>query len=195
MAKSVGFYLGMGCLGLVVLGFGGCAFIGFKGLGAFNQTFNQPVDEATILQELGGIPKYPGATFNETSTKLTRGVFKVITWANKDKKALGGVFNVTDASEKVFAFYSDKMKEAGYKEIPLEKVEKLSKMDSVTHQYEKDKAYIQVTVRKSEEEGKSSSQELVLLRFEGFTPEEIAEIGNEDKSEKTEEKSGENKTK
>jgi hypothetical protein len=195
MAKSVGFYLGMGCLGLVVLGFGGCALIGFKGLGAFNQTFNQPVDEATVLQELGGIPKYPGSTYNEMSTKLTRGVFKLISMADGDKKALGGVFNVTDAPEKVFAFYDDKMKEAGYKEIPLEKVGKLSKMDSVTHQYEKDKAYFQVTVRKSEEEGKTNSQELVLLRFEGFTPEEIAEIGNEDKSEKTEDKSGENKTK
>jgi hypothetical protein len=184
MAKSAVFYVGMGCLGLTVLGFGGCALVGFKGLSAFNQTFNQPVDEATILQELNGVPKYPGAVFNETSTKLTRGVFKVISWANQDKKILGGVFDVTDTPEKVLGWYDTKMKEAGYKSVPVVKAEKISELESVTHQYEKEKAYIQVTMRQSTIEGKSKTQELVLLRFEGFTPDEIAKIG------KTEEKDG-----
>jgi hypothetical protein len=181
MAKSAVFYVGMGCLGLAVLGFGGCALVGFKGLSKFNQTFNQPVDEATILQELNGIPKYPGAVFNETSTKLTRGVFKVISWANQDKKILGGVFDVTDTPEKVLGWYDSKMKEAGYTPVPLVKAEKLSTLESVTHQYEKEKAYVQITMRQSDTEGKSKTQELVLLRFEGFTPDEIAKIGTDAK--------------
>jgi hypothetical protein len=181
MAKSAVFYVGMGCLGLAVLGFGGCALVGFKGLSAFNQTFNQPVDEATILQELNGIPKYPGAVFNETSTKLMRGVFKVISWANKDKKILGGVFDVMDTPEKVLGWYDSKMKEAGYTPVPLVKAEKLSTLESVTHQYEKEKTYVQITMRQSDTEGKSKTQELVLLRFEGFTPNEIAKIGTDAK--------------
>jgi hypothetical protein len=186
MAKSALFYVGMGCLGLTILGFGGCALVGFSGLNFLKQTFDQPVDEMTILKELGGVPKYPNAKFNETSTKLTRGVFKLISMTDKDKKALGGVFDITDSTEKVLGWYDGKMKEAGYTAIPLEKAEKLSKLESVTHQYEKGKEYVQVTMRKSDTEAKSNAQELVLLRFEGFTAEEVAEIGKDEKIEKAE---------
>jgi hypothetical protein len=179
MARSAGFYVGMGCLGFVILGFVGCGVAGLVGFNVVNKTFNQPVSEAIILQELNGIPKYPEATFNETATKLTHGLFKVISWASKDKQILGGVFDVKDSPDKVLVWYDEKMKEAGYKPVPVVKTEKNSERESVTHQYEKEKSYVQVMIRKSVTAGKSKAQELVLLRFEGFTDKEIAQIGKD----------------
>jgi hypothetical protein len=170
--KSPWLYVGLGCLGLFVLSFGACATIGVIGMNKYKEVANQPVDEASIAQEFQGIPTYPGGKLNAEITKVTRGILNIFTMATPGKKFHIGAYKVPDAPEKVMEWYDAKMAEAGYSETKqIFKLGNNSDEDGqgIAKMYKKDKDLVQIQAR----EGKKGKV-LIMLRFEGFTEEELA---------------------
>jgi hypothetical protein len=174
--KSPWFYVGMGCLGLFVLSFGTCATIGVIGFNKAKEAMNQPVDEASIAQEFQGIPTYPGGKLNVEITKVTRGVLNVVAMATPGKKFHLGAYKVADAPDKVMEWYDAKMTEAGYSETKqVFKIGNDSDEDGkgIAKMYKKNKDLVQIQAR----EGRKGKV-LIMLRFEGFTEEELAGFKN-----------------
>jgi hypothetical protein len=170
--KSPWFYVGMGCLGLFVLSLGTCVTIGVVASNKFKEVANQPIDEASIAQEFNGIPMYPGGKLSKEVTKMTRGVLNIVTMMTPGKKFHIGAYMVPDAPDKVMEWYDAKMTEAGYSETKqVFKIGNNADEDGkgIAKMYKKDKDLVQIQAR----EGKKGKV-LIMLRFEGFTEEELA---------------------
>lgn len=105
----------------VLGGCGGCLLIAIVTLVIFvrqvSSTFNQPVSETQIRQELGPeVPIYPGSTFDELGTKVGRGMLRSIPGFGGEKGVFRGVgaYRSQDSPSKVFDYYEQKLTAEGW---------------------------------------------------------------------------------
>lgn len=117
--KSPWFYVGMGCLVLVALGFAGCVAVGFMGYNwvkGVADASNTPLPKEQILANLKDIPPYPNASLVDVpATRVMRAAVGLMTKTGAIESIEVAVFGTKDPYEKVRAFYDTKMKAAGYK--------------------------------------------------------------------------------
>lgn len=104
----------------VLGGCGGCLIIALVAMvimvNRVKDTFNQPVSEAQIRQELGPeVPIYPGSRFDEMGTKVGRGTLNVMGMGGEKGMFRGmGAYRTSDTPQKVFDWYDKQLKADGW---------------------------------------------------------------------------------
>jgi hypothetical protein len=182
--RSPWFYVGMGCLGLFVLSLGTCVTIGAVGFNKIRnsegykkmqQEMSKPFDGEAIQKEMAGIPEYPGATLNETSTKAARMATGYMSMVLEKKKMSTAAYTVKEPPAEVVAWYEKKMPEAGYElangSPGLKKFEIGTGNKMMTKTFINDTEMVQI-----QGQADSGKNVLLIMRFTGFTPKELQRV-------------------
>jgi hypothetical protein len=174
-AKSPWLYVGLGCLGLFVLTFGGCAVFVMSAKNKIEAEMKKPLDKEALKQEMGDIPVYPNATLDEKVTKATRAGVGIMSFALQGKKMSMAAYSIKEPIADALAWYDQKMPEAGY--APAKKTADMKKFQfgprgGESHIFVKDREMVQV----QSQEGKSEKNVLIVMRMTGFTKEELKEL-------------------
>jgi hypothetical protein len=175
--KSPWLYVGLGCLGLFVLTFGGCAILGVVGFNKMKAEIKKPLNKETLKQEMAGIPEYPNTTLNEEATKGMRAAMGLMSMAMQGKKISMVAYDTKESPADIIAWYEPKMVEAGYEtsdtsSASLKKMGINTSSKGVVRMFIKDQEMVQV----QSQEGSKEKNVLILLRMTGFTKEEMKEF-------------------
>ena len=107
--------VGLGCLGLSVLGFGGCIVLVNSVKNKVVASMKKPLSPEQAVSSLNGLPVYPGATVDIPTTKIMRGTSETMSAMMGKAKMSMVVFRVKDvAPEKVGAWYDKNLAAAGW---------------------------------------------------------------------------------
>ena len=104
----------LGCSGLLVLTFGGCLIAGAVLFNRAKQAMSEPYNAAAAEQELGDVPRYPGATQNINLSRALRMAAGTHKTAFRADKVIEVAYNSPDGFDKVGEWYETRLKQAGY---------------------------------------------------------------------------------
>jgi len=109
-------FVAMGCGALLFF------FLVFIGI-VFNQIESnrkRPVDKATVLASLAGVPIYPGSKFDEEGTRDGRAVLSVFQATIPSKlSTVAGFRTSADPDKEVLPFYDKTMQDYGFQKTRL----------------------------------------------------------------------------
>ena len=155
-------WVAMGCGGLTLLGFGGCAVFVWSVTNQVRQEMAKPFVEAEAIASIGDIPRYPGATIDPEASKAARGgllAMRRMIPANRQ-----GVLALrsTDPDEKIMGWYEQQMTKNGYKRREMR--EQSGRNTQVMWRREKAMAMVQI-----QHDRKKADVEkmIILMRFDG----------------------------
>jgi hypothetical protein len=154
-AKSPWLWVGLGCGGLLLLGFGGCAaFVATIGT-KMKAEMAKPYDPAATQAAMGDTPVYPGSTQDEMTTKALRVMEPMMKLKFSSATIAGVAYNTSDDFTKVAAWYSEKLQKAGY--TP-------KKEDANLDEYQKGEEIITLQDSKNKVSGRTT---FMIMRLHG----------------------------
>lgn len=155
-------WVGIGCAGLTVLGFGGCITAGVVFTNKIKSEMNKPFNAQEAVQAMADIPLYPGGQVDEMGSKAARAGLQAMSFAIPAQRSSVLALRSDDPNEKIFKWYDGKMGELGYKQQTVRE----ETGNNMQHQYLKDKNMAIVQVQRSK--GNDSPKLIVLMRFDGI---------------------------
>jgi hypothetical protein len=112
-------WVGIGCGTITLLGFGGCAFLGFKLTQAINNAMSP--EESVKAIQAAQIPEYPGAVMDPQATKGAGAMMRLMGGVTGGKvKMAMAAYRCPDEPAKVMEWYKVKLAATGYVPGPRE---------------------------------------------------------------------------
>lgn len=156
-------WVGIGCAGVTVLGFGGCIAVAVTMKNRIESEMRQPFNPQQAVQAIGDIPQYPNAQIDEVGSKAARAGLRAMSFAIPAKSSAVLALRVEDPDEKIFKWYDTKMQDAGYK---IQNGRETTGRN-VQHQYRKDRDMVIVQVQRGQR-STGDGKLIVLMRFDGM---------------------------
>jgi hypothetical protein len=163
--RSPWFYVGMGCAGLVLVSFVGCAVLFSR---VASELKNAPTTAAATATALKDIPAYPKANWDAKTTQVASVTLKVMSGALKATSTAGGGYTTDDLSAEVFAFYDKEMAKRGYKIA--------SRQDSgrqVQHMYVNKTTKTMAMIQVQDTPGENGGRTILVMRFDGVDTDKV----------------------
>lgn len=160
--RSPWFFVGMGCLGLVLI------TLGIVGYGAYQMVsaINRPITNDEVRDSLGNVPIYPEAKLDMATTKIIQGTAAMTRMVTGKQTFSAGVFRVSVSPEQAVAWYDVELRKLGYEPTKARQPSIGQKMENqVMHQYFKKQAKEIVIVQAGviPEEKKTDPKDATML--------------------------------
>ncbi|MBC8103487.1 MAG: hypothetical protein H7Z41_12990 [Cytophagales bacterium] len=171
--RSPWFFVGMGCLALVLLTFGLVGYGVYRGVSAYNQ----PVTNEEVVRSLGGIPLYPNAKLDLETTKATRAASGLTSMMMGKQTFAAAAFRVSVTPEVAVKWYDAELTRLGYVATRARQSSVGQKMENQTmHQYFNDKqkeiVMVQAGIAPDDgRDGRADSKDatmLIVMRLTGL---------------------------
>jgi hypothetical protein len=108
--RSPWFFVGLGCLGLVLVTLGIVGYAAYQMVSAINR----PVTNDEVVKALGGVPIYPKAKLDMPTTKVIQGTAAMTRMITGKQSFAAGVFRVPVSPEQAVAWYDFNLGKLGY---------------------------------------------------------------------------------
>ncbi|MES2460640.1 MAG: hypothetical protein V4671_08645 [Armatimonadota bacterium] len=170
--RSPWFFVGMGCLGLVLI------TLGLVGYGAYQMVtaINRPVTNDEVVRSLGGVPIYPNAKLDMATTKVIQGTAAMTRMITGKQTFAAGVFRTSVTPDQAVVWYDVELKKLGYEPTNARQPSIGQKMENqVMHQYFKKKAKEIVIVQagvvpEDKKTDPADATMLIVMRMIGANP-------------------------
>ncbi len=168
--RSATFYVLVGLSALLVLGIGGCLAGGFY-LGRMVQSeITKPVDQAVIEKELAGVPIYPNSVLLPKETQALHSIWALASKLLEGRSINAAMYEAPETPERLSTWYAEQLSAAGYSIAGVQLSSK-SGGQSVGRTYVKGKEFLHV-----EPMGREGKTVLSIMRFNGFSEQEVAQM-------------------
>jgi hypothetical protein len=180
--RSPWFFVGIGCLGLILLTVGIVSFGAYKMITAINR----PLTNEEVALSLGNIPIYPKAKLDMTTTKVIQGTAAMTQMMTGKESFAAGVFRSADTPDTVVNWYDAELGIRGYVPTKARQPSVGQKMENqLMHQYfsKKESKIVIVqagTVAEDKKTDPTNSTMVIVMRIssngsKGFAPDEPKE--------------------
>lgn len=153
-------WVGIGCLSLTVLGFGGCIAAGAFFANQFKQEMNKPFNEEEARQLLKDVPFYPESRVSDEMSRAGRAGLSIFSRMMPAQSSVILALETEAPTESIFNFYDEEMGKLGYQETKIKTEAGVNQQ----HQYQKDQDMVMVQVQP----GKDGKKAIMLMRFNGI---------------------------
>jgi len=154
-------WAGIGCAGISLLGFGGCAIFVANLTSTVKREMSRPFVESEAIASIGDIPRYPGATIDPDGSRVSRGTMSSMSRMIPAKKTGVLAMRSEDPDRKILDWYDGQLTGLGYS---IERARE-SMGRNAQHAYKKADSLAIVQVQRDSGEG---DKLLVLMRFDGI---------------------------
>lgn len=156
-------WVGIGCGGLTLLGFGGCAVLVWSVTNQVRTEMAKPFVESEAIASIGDIPRYPDAKIDPMGSKAARGgLIALRRMIPADRQGVLALRTV-DPDEKIVNWYETEMKKLGYQRREMR--EQSGRNNQMA--WRRDKAMAMVQIQHDRKQGEVEKL-IVLMRFEGL---------------------------
>ncbi|MFY7951932.1 MAG: hypothetical protein ACOVT5_05450 [Armatimonadaceae bacterium] len=156
-------WVGIGCGGLTLLGFGGCAVLVWNVTSQVRTEMAKPFVESEAIASIGDIPLYPDAKIDAMGTKAARGgLIALRRMIPADRQGVLALRTV-DPDEKIVNWYQAELQKLGYKKRDMQ--ERSGRNNQVAWVRDKAMAMVQIQHDRKKDE---IEKLIILMRFEGL---------------------------
>ena len=156
-------WVGIGCGGLTLLGFGGCGVLAWTVTNRVRTEMAKPFVESEALASIGDIPRYPDAEIDETGSKAARGGLMAFGRMIPAERTGVIALRTVDPDEKIATWYETQMKKLGYERQDMREESGRNKQMS----WKRGRAMAMVQIQHDRKKGEVEKL-IVLMRFEGI---------------------------